>query len=410
MTKHSAAPLGVAAQLKEICHGALEILSQSDLEVKLQEARPLVIKAGFDPTASDLHLGHTVLLHKMAVLQRLGHKVIFLIGDFTGMVGDPSGRSLVRPVLTPDQVLQNALTYEEQVFKVLDRNLTQIRRNSEWLRTLPLADFIGIAARQSVARLLERDDFKTRFQNQQSIYLHEFFYPLLQAYDSVALRADIELGGTDQKFNLLLGRGLMKDFHLPPQVCLTFPLLVGLDGEKKMSKSYNNHIGIREEPDQMFGKLMSLPDHCLRLYFDLLSLRKPQEINELFRKMDSNKLNPRDAKLDLAEEITARFHSPEAATHVRDAFLDRFSKRKVPSLPDIPQVELPRPVLPCWIPKLLKDIAFVKTTSEAKRLLAQGAVALNEVVLKEEHLSAWPMEPLILQCGKRRIICLNFRD
>jgi len=313
----------VDEQLALILRGADEVLLVDELKARLALGRPLRIKAGFDPTAPDLHLGHTVLLNKMRQFQNLGHEVIFLIGDFTGRIGDPSGRNATRPPLDDDQVMQNANTYREQVFKVLDEARTEVRFNAEWFGPMSASDLIRLASRQTLARMLERDDFAKRYKEQQPIALHEFMYPMVQGYDSVALKCDVELGGTDQKFNLLMGRELQKAHSQPPQIVLTMPLLEGLDGVQKMSKSLGNYVAINEPADDMFGKLMSIPDSIMWRYFDLLSLRGNEELAGIRQAVEDGG-NPRDAKYELALELTARFHGSEAANAAKEAFINRF--------------------------------------------------------------------------------------
>ncbi|MEZ4751982.1 MAG: tyrosine--tRNA ligase [Bdellovibrionota bacterium] len=388
------------AQLEELKRGTEEILVEKDLLEKLKRSektgKPLVIKAGFDPTAPDLHLGHTVLMQKMAQFQRLGHEVVFLIGDFTGLVGDPSGKSKTRPQLTPEQVKANAETYKEQVFKILDPKTTRVEFNSHWLEKLSSFEFVKLAAQSNVARMLERDDFSKRYKANESISIHEFLYPLLQAYDSVALKSDVELGGTDQKFNLLLGRELMRQYGQEPQVCITMPLLEGLDGVQKMSKSLGNYVGVYESPNEIFGKLMSLPDASLRRYFDLLSDLSVQQVEELFARLDSGKEHPRDVKIRFACEIVARFHSEAAGKEAKEHFERVFSKKEIPD--DIPEFDAAAGEI--WLPKLLTDLGFVGSTSEGKRLIKQGAVKADQEKVETENLTA--KQDFTLQCGKRK--------
>ena len=319
-----------AGQLAEISRGTQEVLTEADLIRKLRRGKPLIIKAGFDPTAPDLHLGHTVLLNKMRQFQQFGHDVVFLIGDFTGMIGDPTGRNATRPPLTPEQIKANAVTYEKQVFKILDAQKTRVDFNSRWFSAMNAAGLIEIAAKHTVARMIERDDFSKRFKSNQPIALHEFLYPLVQGYDSVALRADVELGGTDQKFNLLVGRALQEHYGQEPQVVITMPLLEGLDGVNKMSKSLGNYVGIAEDADAQFGKLMSISDALMWRYFELLSFRPLTVIAALRKSIDAGR-NPRDVKFELAEEIVARFHDKAAATRARENFIARFSQKTLPT-------------------------------------------------------------------------------
>jgi tyrosyl-tRNA synthetase len=400
--------LEAEAQLKELARGTDDIISRLDLlnkiKLSLKSGKPLIIKAGFDPTAPDLHLGHTVLLQKMAQFQKLGHQVVFLIGDFTGLVGDPSGKSKTRPQLSREQVNANAETYKKQVFKILDPKRTQVRFNSEWLDKFDAYAFVRLAAHANVARMLERDDFKTRYREGQSISVHEFLYPLLQAYDSVALKADVELGGRDQIFNLLLGRELMRDYSLEPQICLTMPLLEGLDGTQKMSKSAGNYVGIDEAPDQIYGKIMSLPDALLRKYYDSLSALSTDDIDAVFAKMKAG-LNPKVVKSQLAKELAARFHSPEAADAAHEGFEKVFAQKGVPD--EVEERSIPSGDI--WLPALLKELKAVASTSDGKRMVAQGAVKLDGQVVKEERTTFASGSVLMLQCGKRKFIKLMVR-
>lgn len=391
-------------QLEELKRGVDEILLEKDLLAKLKKSIatgiPLVIKAGFDPTAPDIHLGHTVLMQKMAQFQKFGHKVVFLIGDFTGLVGDPSGKSKTRPQLTREEVLKNAETYRKQVDKILDKNHTLIRFNSEWLDKLSAYDFVRLASHANVARMLEREDFNKRYKSGESISVHEFLYPLLQAYDSVALKADVELGGRDQRFNLLLGRELMKDYGMEPQVCLTMPLLEGLDGVQKMSKSLGNYVGVDESPNEIYGKLLSLPDSMLRRYYDLLSNQSLTEINQMFQAMAQGNLNPKEVKSRFACEIVARYHSTAAAEDAKAHFEKVFSKKEIPD--DLHEFSYAAPSGEIWLPKLLVDLKFVASTSEGKRMVAQGAVKIDEAPVKEEKYAVKGNQVFTLQCGKRK--------
>ncbi|MBY0370818.1 tyrosine--tRNA ligase [bacterium] len=391
-------------QFQEITRGLDDIISKPDLLTKLKRSvetgKPLVIKAGFDPTAPDLHLGHTVVLQKMALFQSFGHQIVFLIGDFTGLVGDPSGKTKTRPQLTREQVNANAETYKKQVFKILDSKKTLVKFNSEWLDKLDAYGFVRLAAKANVARMLEREDFKTRYKEGQSISVHEFLYPLLQAYDSVALKADVEMGGRDQIFNLLLGRELMRDYGLEPQICLTVPLLEGLDGIQKMSKSAGNYVGIDDAPNDIYGKIMSLPDTLMRKYYDLLSRRTTAEIDALFAKMKEG-LNPKEVKSALGVELTARFHSPEAAEGAKDAFQKVFADKGVPE--DIPEHKVKAGEV--WLPALLKDLGLVASTSEGKRLVPQGGVKLDGAALSQEK-HVFTAGTYVLQCGKRKFVRL----
>ncbi|WP_445401510.1 tyrosine--tRNA ligase [Zobellella sp. An-6] len=386
------------AALAEIKRGAEEILVEEELVAKLKEGRPLRIKLGMDPTAPDIHLGHTVILNKLRQFQDLGHEVLLLIGDFTAQVGDPSGKNSTRPPLTPEQVADNAKTYAEQAFKVLDPHRTQIVYNSSWLGELGATGMIKLASKLTVARMLERDDFKKRYNSGQSIAIHEFMYPLLQGYDSVALKADVELGGTDQKFNLLMGRELQKDAGQSPQVVLTMPLLEGLDGVKKMSKSAGNYIGVDEAPEQMFGKIMSLSDELMWRYFELLSRRSLEELAELRRQVAEG-ANPRDVKILLAKEIITRYHSEAAAEQAHQDFVLRFQKNAIPE--DLPEVTLTVGAEGIAIANLLKDAGLVDSTSEALRMIRQGAVKVDGDKLDDGKLLVQPGQA-VYQVGKRK--------
>ncbi len=386
--------------LAEIKRGCEEILLEEDLIEKLKEGKPLKIKAGFDPTAPDLHLGHTVLINKMRTFQQLGHEVIFLIGDFTGMIGDPTGKNVTRKPLSRDDVLANAQTYQDQVFKILDPAKTRIAFNSEWMEKLGAAGMIKLAARQTVARMLERDDFKKRYANNQSIAIHEFLYPLVQGWDSVALQADVELGGTDQRFNLLMGRELQKDEGQRPQTIIMMPLLEGLDGVQKMSKSLGNYIGITDAPTEMFGKIMSISDDLMWRYFDLLSFRPIAEVAEL-KVQAQNGRNPRDIKIELAKELIARFHGQDAAEAAHQDFIQRFSNKALPD--DIPEVTLTLAGDSLPIATLLKEAGLVESTSEALRMINHGAVKLNGDTKVEDSKQEFTKgSSTIFQVGKRK--------
>jgi tyrosyl-tRNA synthetase len=396
--------LGVPAEmadldqvLAEIRRGTDEILLEADLLEKLKEGRPLRIKLGADPTAPDIHLGHTVILNKLRLFQELGHEVIFLIGDFTGMVGDPSGKNSTRPPLTREQVLANAETYKEQVYKILDPAKTRIEFNSSWLEPLGAAGMIRLASKQTVARMMERDDFKKRYASGQSIAIHEFMYPLLQGYDSVALQADVELGGTDQKFNLLMGRELQKAEGQKPQAVIMMPLLEGLDGVKKMSKSAHNYIGVSEPANEMFGKLMSISDDLMWRYFELLSFRPLAEI-EQFKQDVANGSNPRDIKIALTKEIITRFHDAASAESAHQAFVDR-SKGMIPD--DIEEIELAAGE-GIAIANLLKDADLVSSTSEAMRMIKQGAVKMDGEKLEDSRVTLLAGTVAVFQVGKRK--------
>ncbi|MFP8842329.1 tyrosine--tRNA ligase [Shewanella baltica] len=383
--------------LAEIRRGTDEILLEADLLEKLKEGRPLRIKLGADPTAPDIHLGHTVILNKLRLFQELGHEVIFLIGDFTGMVGDPSGKNSTRPPLTREQVLANAETYKEQVYKILDPVKTRIEFNSSWLEPLGAAGMIRLASKQTVARMMERDDFKKRYASGQSIAIHEFMYPLLQGYDSVALQADVELGGTDQKFNLLMGRELQKAEGQKPQAVIMMPLLEGLDGVKKMSKSAHNYIGVSEPANEMFGKLMSISDDLMWRYFELLSFRPLAEI-EQFKQDVANGSNPRDIKIALAKEIITRFHDEASAESAHQAFVDR-AKGMIPD--DIEEIELVAGE-GIAIANLLKDADLVASTSEAMRMIKQGAVKMDGEKLDDSRMILSAGTVAVFQVGKRK--------
>ena len=386
-------------QMDLITRGTVDILREEELLEYLAKKKVLTVKAGFDPTAPDLHLGHTVLLNKMRHFQDLGHEICFLIGDFTGMIGDPSGKTSTRPALTSEEVTENASTYKEQVFKVLDPQLTSVRFNSEWMNKISSAELVEIASNQTVARMLERDDFQERYKQEQPIAIHEFLYPLIQAYDSVALRADVELGGTDQKFNLLLGRQLQQSYGLEPQVVITMPLLEGTDGIHKMSKSLNNFIGINEPANQMFGKIMGISDDLMWRYFELLSFKELSEISNL-RESTLNGRNPRDVKFELASELVARFHSQKQARDSHDAFVRQFSKGLIPE--DVPECQVESKDGLCSLVSTMKEIGLCASTSEARRLIAQGAVKLDGQVVENIGCNLLANTETLIQVGKRR--------
>ena len=386
--------------LELIRRGAEEVLADGELEERLKEGRPLRIKAGFDPTAPDLHLGHTVLINKLRQFQDLGHEVMFLIGDFTGMIGDPTGKNVTRKPLTRDQVIENAQSYEAQIFKILDPAKTLVMFNSSWMGEMSAADLIQLAAKHTVARMLERDDFNKRYNGGQPIAIHEFLYPLVQGYDSVAMKADVELGGTDQKFNLLVGRELQKHYGQKPQVVLTMPILEGLDGVQKMSKSLNNYIGINEPPNEMFGKIMSISDELMWRYFELLSFRPITEIEQFQRQINEG-ANPRDIKFLLGEEIVGRFHSEAAATQAREAFVARFQKGALPD--EIPEQIINIEGAGLAIANLLKEAGLTKSTSESIRMIKQGAVKLDGERVEDGKREMAVGSEHIYQVGKRRI-------
>jgi len=389
----------VEEQLELIRRGADEILVEKELVAKLKEGRPLRVKAGFDPTAPDLHLGHTVLINKLRQFQDLGHEVLFLIGDFTGMIGDPTGKSTTRPPLTQEDVEKNSETYQQQIFKILDKNKTKVVFNSEWMGKMSSADMIKLAASSTVARMLERDDFSKRYKAGQSIAIHEFLYPLIQGYDSVAMQADVELGGTDQKFNLLMGRQLQEQNNQKPQCVLTMPILEGLDGVQKMSKSLNNYIGIADAPKDMFGKIMSISDDLMWRYFELLSFRPMSEIDAFKEEMQQGK-NPRDIKFLLAEEIIARFHSDEEATAAREGFIAQFAKNRIPD--DIPELSLDAPDGGYPIANLLKDAGLCGSTSDALRMIQQGAAKIDGEKVADKTVKIAKGTEAVFQVGKRK--------
>lgn len=392
--------------MAEIQRGAEEILIEDELIAKLKTGKPLKIKAGFDPTAPDLHLGHTVLINKLRTFQQLGHEIIFLIGDFTGMIGDPTGKNVTRKPLTKEDVLANAETYKEQVFKILDPEKTTISFNSQWMDKLGAAGMIKLASNQTVARMLERDDFKKRYAGGQPIAIHEFLYPLVQGWDSVALKADVELGGTDQRFNLLMGRELQKSEGQSQQTVLMMPLLEGLDGVQKMSKSLGNYIGITDAPNDMFGKIMSISDDLMWRYYDLLSFRPKNDI-ELIKQQVADGLNPRDTKIELAKEIIARFHTQQDADAAHQDFIQRFQKNAIPD--EMPEFEFVLPSEGLMIANVLKETALVNSTSDAMRMIKQGAVKLDgEKVENVKHQFTQALQ-VVLQIGKRKFARITFK-
>jgi len=399
--------LSVEHQLQEIRRGVDDVLPEEDLHAKLREGRPLRVKAGFDPTAPDLHLGHTVLINKMRQFQDLGHEVIFLIGDFTGMIGDPTGRSATRPALTPEDVQQNAETYAGQIYKILDPGKTRLEFNSRWMGPMSAADLIGLAARHTVARMLERDDFHKRYREGRPIAIHEFLYPLVQGYDSVALKADVELGGTDQKFNLLVGRQLQQAFGQPPQVVITMPLLEGLDGVNKMSKSLDNYIGITEAPADMFGKVMSVSDELMWRYYDLLSFESTAEIARL-RKAAADGANPRDIKMRLGAELVARFHGLDAAQQAQESFMKRFSAGELPD--DLAEVTVQAREGQLGVAYILREAGLASSTSEAMRLIRQGAVRIDGERVADGKREVPAGATHVFQVGKRRVAKITVAD
>lgn len=393
--------------LAEIKRGTVEVLIEDELIARLKEDQPLRIKLGFDPTAPDIHLGHTVIINKLRQFQELGHQVLFLVGDFTAQIGDPSGKNTTRPPLTLDLVMENAKTYQDQAFKILDPERTEVLFNSEWMGQLSAQDLIKLAATHTVARMLERDDFNKRFTSQAPIAIHEFLYPLLQGYDSVAMRADVELGGTDQKFNLLMGRELQKHFGQKPQIVLTMPLLEGLDGVKKMSKSLNNYIGITDEPDEMFGKLMSVSDELMWRYFELLSFRPLTEIAQ-FKQAVQYGENPRNVKVLLAQEIVARFHNEAQAKQALENFEQRFRHGALPD--DLEARELTAVDGSLGILHLLKNAGLVSSTSDAARMIKQGAVKIDGERISDKGLQMAVDSTHIYQVGKRRFAKVTVRE
>jgi len=387
--------MSIEKTLAVFARGSDEIIPFDDLKAKLKKGKPLKIKAGFDPTAPDLHLGHTVLINKLKQLQDLGHEILFLIGDFTAMIGDPTGKSATRPPLSDEQIQENSKTYQDQVFKILDKNKTQVVFNSHWMKKLSSADMIKLASQQTVARMLERDDFSKRYKSGQGISIHEFLYPLVQGYDSVALEADVELGGTDQKFNLLMGRELQKNNNQEPQIILTMPILEGLDGVQKMSKSLNNYIAIDDSPDEMFGKIMSISDDLMWRYLELLSFESMETIESWKTEVDQGE-NPRNIKFRLASEIITRFHSEEDAKVANQNFIDRFAKNQIPDEMDEYQFESG-----IKIGNLLKDANLVDSTSEAFRMIKQGAVKIDGEKVADKDIDL-PSGTAVYQVGKRK--------
>ena len=387
--------------LKHIKRGSDEILTEDDLQKKLESGKQLVVKAGFDPTAPDLHFGHTVLLNKLRHFQDFGHKVIFLIGDFTGRIGDPSGTNKTRPTLDSKDLLENAKTYEKQVFKILKKELTEVKFNSEWCDDLGADGLINLASKYNVARMLERDDFNKRFSSNKSIAIHEFLYPLVQGYDSVALKVDVECGGTDQKFNLLVGRELQRDYGQEPQVVITVPILEGLDGVKKMSKSLDNYIAIDEAPDEMFGKIMSISDDLMWRWFDLLSFMPEEDITKLKQEMEDGK-NPRDIKFVLAEELVDRFHQEGDGKKCKEEFLNRFQKGNMPEEIESISVNLTEDQI--LLVNLLKNVNMIASISEGNRLIKQGGIKINSEKVIDPKLSISSGTENIYQVGKRKFL------
>ena len=385
--------------LNLIKRGIDELIGEDELLAKLKSKKQLIVKAGFDPTAPDLHLGHTVLINKLRHFQQLGHQIIFLIGDFTGMIGDPSGKNKTRPPLDQTDIDENAKSYKTQVFKILDSKLTDVRFNSEWSKKLGAEGVIKLASQYNLARMLERDDFNKRYKSNQSIALHELLYPLIQANDSITLHADVELGGTDQKFNLLVGRDLQKAFGQEPQVVITVPILEGLDGKNKMSKSLDNYVGIDESPNEMFGKIMSISDELMWRWFDLLSFKSSDEINALKCEQDNGR-NPRDIKIELAKELIARFHDEKSANDAESNFIDQFQKKNIPD--DIEEIlhKISGESIP--LANLLKDCGMTSSTSEAMRMIQQGAVRIDEQKITDKTHQVFIGTSAVYQVGKRK--------
>jgi len=403
--------MSVEREIEIIKRGAVDLVSEDELRRKIikarAEKRPLRVKLGLDPTAPDLHLGHTVVIQKLKQFQELGHTAIFLIGDFTGMIGDPTGRIETRPTLTKEELLANAETYKKQVFKILDPEKTEIRSNSEWFEAMNAADMIRLCAKYTMARMLEREDFRNRYQNNLPISIHEFLYPLVQGYDSVALRADVELGGHDQIFNLLVGREIQKAYNQESQVVVTVPLLEGTDGINKMSKSYGNYVGINESPDIMFGKLMSISDELMLKYYELLSDITIDELRALKEGIKAGRIHPRDAKVRFAKEIITRFHGGEEAEAAHGAFERLFREKEIPD--NIEIVEIKKEELDKWLPKLLMNIGLVSSTTEGKRMIAQGGVSINssKVITEETPLND---KEFVIKVGKRRFKKIAIKD
>ncbi|MBK1811755.1 tyrosine--tRNA ligase [Clostridium sp. YIM B02505] len=397
--------INIEEQIKIISKGADEIISLVDLRQKLEksikEDTPLVIKLGLDPSAPDIHLGHAVVLRKIRQMQELGHEAVIVLGDFTGMIGDPTGKSKTRKQLSKEQVIENAKTYAEQIFKILDKEKTKVRFNSEWLSKLHFEDVLNLAAKSTVARMLERDDFKKRFESNQSISIHEFFYPLMQAYDSVSLRADIELGGTDQRFNILMGRTLQRDFDIESQVAIFMPLLEGVDGKEKMSKSLGNYIGINESAKDIFGKTMSIPDENIVKYFELTTDIHPDKIDEIRRELNSGKVNPRDVKVSLAKELVRLYHGEKAAEQEEQEFINIFQKKSIPK--DIEELQVDAELLDKDLISVLFEKGLCKSKNEAKRLITGGGVKINGEKIVN-HLEVSLSDEDIIQIGKLRFV------
>ena len=396
--------MNIKEQLEYLLRGSVEVISEEELEKKLEKSmssgQPLKVKAGYDPTAPDIHLGHTLLIQKMKHFQDVGHEVIFLIGDFTGMIGDPSGKSAVRKKMTKEDISKNAATYKKQIFKILDPNKTTIVFNSHWMEKMSSSDLIELTSHYTVARMLERDDFDKRYKGQQPISIHEFLYPLIQGHDSVVLKADVELGGTDQKFNLLVGRELQRDFGQEPQVVFTMPLLEGTDGIQKMSKSLDNYIGITEPPEEIFGKIMSISDDLMIRYFELLSDVTISELKKMKKMIKDDAVNPKDCKVKLAKEIVSRFYSPDEADKAAKEFENIFKKKEIPN--EMAQFSIKWDNEKMWVCHLIKETGFSKSSSEAGRLIKQGAVSINGEKITDSDLQIEKKDTFILKIGKKR--------
>ena len=400
--------MNLTESLEYLAKGTVDLIEKADLKAKIERGKPLTIKVGFDPTAPDIHLGHTVVIRKMRHFQQLGHRVIFLIGDFTGLIGDPTGKKATRPALSKEEVLQNAETYRRQVYKILDPEKTEIRFNSEWLGALGAEGMVKLAARYTLARILERDDFRKRFDARQPIAIHELLYPLAQGYDSVALKCDVELGGTDQLFNLLVGRDLMREYGLEPQVVITMPLLEGLDGVEKMSKSLGNYIGIDEEPGQIFGKVMSISDALMWKYYTLCTDLTPAQVSETRTRVESGEVHPMDAKKTLAKSIIRDFHDPEAAEAADAEFRRVFSERQAPA--DLEEKTLPAAAEPQLLAKVITAAGLAESNKDAQRLIAQGGVLVDDVKVDTTRfaLEATAGKSYLLKVGKRRFAKITF--
>ena len=398
-------------QFELISRGAVEILPDDEFRTRLKrsidENKPLRVKQGFDPTAPDIHLGHTVGIRKLKQFQDLGHKIVLIIGDYTGLVGDPSGRSATRPQLSYDKIMTNAETYQKQFFKILDKSKTEIHYNGEWFKDMNFQEILGLAARFTVARILERDDFEKRFKANNPISIHELFYPIMQAYDSVAIKADVEIGATEQKFNLLTGRELQQDYGMEPQLILTMPVLVGVDGHNRMSKSLGNYIGIDEPPNEIFGKIMSIPDNLIYSYFELVTDVAAQELESIKVSLGDESVNPRDIKMKLGETIVEMYHSRNDAIGARDEFIRMFRHKQLPD--EVPEFNCSGPGEKVWIVKILTDSGVVASNGEARRLIKGGGVSLDNEKVTDENLEFTPKDGMLIKAGKRRFIKLRVK-